>query len=45
MVVLGEEDRAFAALKNAEPLVLLLAPDDPQRRLVEEGLKRFGGGE
>ena len=43
LVVLGEEDRAFAALQSAEPLVADLAPDDPQRRLVEEGLKRFGG--
>ena len=44
LVVLGEEERAFQALQKAQPLVVDLAPDDPQRRLVEEGLKRFSGG-
>lgn len=44
LLVLGEQGRAFEALQRAEPLVADLAPDNPQRRLVEEGLKRFGGG-
>ncbi|MEM7469770.1 MAG: c-type cytochrome biogenesis protein CcmI [Pseudomonadota bacterium] len=43
LVVMGEQDRAFEALKNAEPLIADLPTDNPQRRLVEEGLKRFGG--
>lgn len=45
LVVLGEQDRALTALKSAEPLVADLPADDQRRRLVEEGLKRFGGAQ
>jgi len=41
LLVLGEQDRAFAALQNAEPLVADLPESDQRRGLVEEGLRRF----
>ncbi|WP_299303174.1 c-type cytochrome biogenesis protein CcmI [uncultured Litoreibacter sp.] len=44
LVVLGQEDRAVKALRSAKPLVVDLPEDDQRRRLVEEGLKRFEGG-
>lgn len=42
LVVLGEQDRALAALKQAAPLIIDLPEDDQRRLMVEEGLKRFG---
>lgn len=42
LVVMGEQDRALTALKSAEVLIADLPPEDQRRRLVEEGLKRFG---
>ncbi len=44
LMVLGEEDRALAALRGAEPLVAELPADDPRRKTVEEGLAQLGGG-
>jgi len=43
LTVLGEEERALAALQNAEPLVADLPEDDPRRVLVETGLAQLGG--
>lgn len=44
LLVLGENDRALAALKNAEPLVVGLPADDQRRQLVQDGLSRLTGG-
>ena len=44
LLVLGQEDRALAALQGAAPLVAELPADDPRRTMVEDGLARLGGG-
>ncbi len=42
LMVLGEQDRALAALKSAQPLVSNLPADDPRRLTVETGLAQLG---
>lgn len=44
LMVLGQEDRALAALRGAEPLVAALPKDDPRRLMVEDGLLRLEDG-
>ncbi len=43
LMVLGQEDRALAALRGAEPLVADLPADDPRRTMVENGLAQLSG--
>ena len=45
LIVLGEDDRALEALKNAESLVVQLPADDPRRGIVTDGLARLQSGD